>query len=562
MPYEIADGNCVKKKNGETIKCHESHEKAVAHLQALQANVKDSVVEMSLRITKASYNKSEDTPRKWMAIDSDTDEDLYQEKMSLELYQDFEARIRNNTPVPEAFKSIICEDVWCGGMPYLSIAHYKAGGDAKNVPGLVSDVYIDGTRLKSKGTLHDNELGRAVFQSLVDDLYKKKSDPTHLPVRISIGFLDLEHKHRAVSGGPEFIFTRNNPGEICPLCAQGIEGKIYMKGQLVHLAMTRVPVNPRTAMEVERSMDDIKTKKDDAKSIVGELADALDEKSLANDVLVVRAEEGSLPVSAHSELCDECYDPNTDSYDQECVNRVMEKYVGKPREDATVKSKALFDAVQKSIEKFGVQKNVVEEKMEATVTYNTVASDGVTVSSGVNPDVAKGVAGIPEKKFEYEGISGDGNNNLPNPVKAEGEEDDEMDKSYKSLKGLVKKAKKGELTPEQYTQEINKAFATLGTKVEQEFVPKSDGVDMSQLANIVQSAVQAAVQPLYVEIATLKSKVGNAPVERDVVKSRALTLSGYPRPEDMIQRANPRPERKLTQIQKLALKSTGAIQEQ
>ena len=540
MPYEL-DGDCVKKKNGETIKCHESHEKAVAHLQALQANVKDSVVEMSLRITKASYNKSEDTPRRWMAIDSDTDEDLYQEKMSLELYQDFESRIRNNTPVPEAFRDIICEDVWCGGMPYLSIAHYKAGGDAKNVPGLVDAVYIDGTRLKSKGTLHDNELGRAVFQSLVDDLYKKKSDPTHLPVRISIGFLDLEHKHRAVSGGPEFTFTRNNPGEICPLCAQGIEGKIYMKGQLVHLAMTRVPVNPRTAMEVERSMDDIKTKKDDAKSIVGELADVLDEKSLANDVLVVRAEEGS----DHSELCDECYDPNTDSYDQECVNRVMEKYVGKPREDATVKSKALFDAVQKSIEKFGVQKNVVEEKMEQpTVTVNIDSQGNVTTP------VEKAL-GIPEKKFEYEGVSGDGNNNLPNPVKAEGEED-EMEKSYKALRALVSKGAS--------VEEINRAFSGLGTAVETQYAQKSTGVDMSQLANIVQQAVAQAVQPLHVEIAALKSRFGNNTVSTEVVKSRALTLQGYPRPEDMIQRAVPQ-QRKLTKIQEIALRSTGAIRD-
>src|SRR5574339_626953 len=122
MPYKL-DGNCVKKEDGETVKCHETHDEAVDHLRALQANVKDSsIVEMSLRITKASYNKSEDNPRRWAAVDSDTDEDLYKEKMSLELYQDFTRRIKDNIPVPEQFKSIICEDSWCGGMPYLSIA--------------------------------------------------------------------------------------------------------------------------------------------------------------------------------------------------------------------------------------------------------------------------------------------------------------------------------------------------------------------------------------------------------------------------------------------------------
>ena len=552
MPYEL-DGNCVKKKSGETIKCHDTHEEAVNHLQALQANVKDSaVVEMSLRITKASYNKSEDNPRRWMAIDSDTDDDLYQEKMSLELYQDFETRIKSNIPVPEQFKPIICEDSWCGGMPYLSIAHYKAGGEAKNVPGDVEAVYIDGNRLKSKGTLHDNPLGRKVFDSLVDDLYKKKSDPEHLPVRISIGFLDLEHKHRAQSGGQEFTFTRNNPGEICPLCAQGIGGKIYMKGQLVHLAMTRVPVNPRTAMEVERSMDDIKTKKDDAESIVGELANTLDEKSLASDVLVVRSDA---PVAEHPELCEECYDPNTDSYDQDCVNRVMEKYVGKPREDGTVKSKALFDAVQKSIEKFNEPKLVVEEKMEQpTATVET------TVSVNGEVTTQKGVLGIPEKPFTYAGLDGNGNNNIPNPVKAEGEEEEEkdgMEKSFATLRNLVKIAKAGGRTPEEYTPEINKAFAELGTAVEQAFVPQKSGAGVS--ASEIEQIMRSVVQPLQLEIATLKAQLSNkGNTVSEVVKSKALTLSGYPKPEDMIQRAIPQPERQLTQIQKIAYTSTGA----
>lgn len=544
MPYTL-EGNCVKKKDtGETVKCHDSHEKAVAHLQALQANVKDSaVVEMSLRITKASYNKSEDNPRRWMAIDSDTDDDLYQEKMSLELYQDFDRRIKNNEPVPEPFKSIICEDSWCGGMPYLSVAHYKAGGEAKNVPGDVEAVYIDGNRLKSKGTLHDNPLGRKVFDSLVEDLYKKKSDPDHLPVRISIGFLDLEHKHLAQNGGQEFTFVRKNIGEICPLCSQGINGKIYTKGQLVHLAMTRVPVNPRTAMEVERSME-ITTKKDDAKSIIGELADELEEKSIPE--LVVRSDASNM------ELCDECYDPNTDSYDQACVDSVMEKYVRKPREDATVKSKALFDAVQKSLEKINGTQPVVEEKMEQVTNTQVapapVVGADVTVSSGA---VDKGVLGIPEKPFDYAGLDGSGNNTTANPVKAKDEEEsDEMEKSFASLRNLVKSG-----AP---VDDINKAFNSLGTAVETTYSAQKSqtaGVDLNAIAEIVRSAVQ----PLQMEIATLKAQFGKNNIVSTEVRSKALTLSGYPRPEDMIQRAVQQPQRKLTQIEEIALRSTGAM---
>lgn len=524
--------------------------------------VRDSAVaEMSLRITKASYNKSEDNPRRWAAVDSDIDEDLYQERMSIELYQDFDRRIKNNEPVPEAFKDVICEVDWCGGMPYLSIAHYKAGSGLKNVPGSVESVYIDGTRLKSKGTLHDTEMGRRVFDALVDDLYKKKSgDEQHLPVRISIGFLDLEHKHRSQVGGQDVTFTRDNPGKICPLCAQGIGGKIYMKGQLVHLAMTRVPVNPRTAMEVERSMDGIETKRDDAESIIGkDLASELEEKSIASDMLVVRSdEEGTMPKPADMELCDECYDPNVDLYDQECVDRVMAKYVAKPQADATVKSKARFDAVQKAIAKLNP---VVEEKMEqkAVETKDTqVAPEPVT---------EKGVAGIPEKKFEYEGISGDGKNHLPNPVKAQGEdegdEEGEMDKAFTALKSRIRQAKsRGESG--EAVQDINQLFSQLGVAVENEFVPKSvsgnGGLDAGQIAQIVQQAIA----PLAVEIQSLKSKLGNDAVSNGgVVKSKALTLSGYPKPEDMIQRSVPQqPQRKLTQIEQIALKSTGAIRGQ
>lgn len=514
--------------------------------QELVSVVRDSAVaEMSLRITKASYNKSEDNPRRWAAVDSDVDEDLYQERMSIELYQDFDRRIKNNEPVPDAFKDIICEHDWCGGMPYLSIAHYKAGAGLKNVPGEVESVYIDGTRLKSKGTLHDTPMGRKVFDALVDDLYKKKSgDAEHLPVRISIGFLDLEHKHRAEAGGQEFTFTRNHPGEICPLCLKGIGGKIYTKGQLVHLAMTRVPVNPRTAMEVERSMGEIETKKDDARSIIGELANELEEKSIVGDMLVVRSgEEGSLPKPADMELCDECYDPNTDSYDQACVDRVMEKYVGKPREDATVKSKALFDAVQKALAKINP---VVEEKMDSNVEKSQVV-EPVEKSVPVEP--------APVEK--------------PVVVKADGEGDDgeegEMEKAFTALKARVMEAKSKGQSGEA-VQDINQLFASLGTAVEKEFAPKGSagGLDATQIAEIVKSAVQSAVAPLHVEIQTLKSKMGqsDAVSTNGVVKSKALTLSGYPRPEDMIQRAVPnQPARKLTQIERLALKSTGAISE-
>ena len=254
---------------------------------------KSEFAEFSMVIIKAPFDRSDPNPNhrmRWRSVNSDTDEDLYEESMSLELFNDFTRRINDDVLVPDAFKDIVCEEDWCGGLPYLSIAHYKSGTDSKNVPGVVESVYVDGNKLKSKGFLSDSPLGHATFDSLKEDLYKKRSgDKNVTPVRISIGFLDLKHKHVAENGGQEFIFTRTDVGQSCSLCSSGIGSKIYLEGQLVHLAMTRVPVNPRTEMEVEKSM--IRTKKDDAKSIVGDLVEEMEEKSQVGDILVIKSED-------------------------------------------------------------------------------------------------------------------------------------------------------------------------------------------------------------------------------------------------------------------------------
>src|SRR5581483_4873808 len=173
--------------------------------------------QFSMSIIRASFDKENNLMR-WRSVNSDTDPDLYEEQMSDELFKDFINRIENNTPIPEPFKSIVCEDSWCGGMPYLSIAHYKSGTNSRNVPGAVESVYIDGKVLKSTGICYDNKLGRAVFYALNRDLYSKKSDgspeiPQDKRIRISIGFLDLQHKH-LLDDGTETVFDRTDLGQI------------------------------------------------------------------------------------------------------------------------------------------------------------------------------------------------------------------------------------------------------------------------------------------------------------------------------------------------------------
>lgn len=591
---------------------------------------KSEVQEFSLAIVKAVFDKENQVMR-WRAVASDVDPDLYDERMSTELFTDFVSRIKSKAPVPEPFNSIICEDSWCGGTPYLSVAHYKAGDGARNVPGRVDDdgIYVDGTRLKAKGTLYDNPLGMATFKSLCDDLYSKKSDDNHTPVRISIGFLDLQHKHVAESGGQDFTFTRSDVGQICPLCAQGIGNKIYMKGQLVHLAMTRVPVNPRTAMEVDKSMDNgIITKKDDAKSIIGDLVDELDEKSLAENVLVVKA-DGSTN-TPDDDKYDECYDPNTDSYDQECMdNLLMGNNVAMRKDMKAVKSEVAEKAVTKAEGDCSHPSShylVVEDASKPTTWHlrvkdcsgkvdtrllgaaHAALTKGYRGNKYAGPNKAKALAklrslykshgldwpeggesksvveesmelggtNVEEKKFEYEGVHGDPMQDMKKaPTKAQpkdekespeedaketkkDEEAEDMDKMHgKKMKSLdaAYAAFKSRLGDDVSVEELNSAFQDFGKGVEKAFAPEPQPVDMSNIAEVVKSAVEQAVAPLKMEIAQLKAL---RPVEKSAVTipaPRSLTL----KPADLLMNksvAAPQ-KRQLTQIEKIARSSVG-----
>src|SRR3990172_6801219 len=247
--------------------------------------MQSNIDEIPLYISKSSI---QDGVMRWSAVNSDTDWDLYGERMSLELYQKMLSYVKANASPPEWFKDRICSDYWCGGNPYLSLAHYSdLNGSA--VPGETLEIFIDGTQLKAKGVLFNNRLGKAVWKSLKADELKNKNLLDEDRIRISIAFLDLSHKH----GEDGAVFKRDSLSSVCTDCLQGKENKIYLDGYLVHLALTRVPVNPRTIMQAEDMMakkSNIKTRKDDALSIVGdeELVEQIDKASLEakSDVLV------------------------------------------------------------------------------------------------------------------------------------------------------------------------------------------------------------------------------------------------------------------------------------
>lgn len=240
---------------------------------------------LEMFITKSTI---QDGQMRWAAINSDTDKDLYGERMTMELYQKMLSYIKNGTPPPEEFKSMVCSDYWKGGMPYVSLAHYPdLNGEASLGEPLV--IYTDGNRLKAKGFMYDTPLGRAAWNGIKKDENLPKDEDK---IRISIAFLDLAHKH----GEDGKVFERKSLSSRCPDCAKGKGEKIYVDGYLVHLALTRKPVNPRTAMEedIMAKKSQITTRKEDAVSIVGdaELVDAIEKSALEvkSDVLIEMSE--------------------------------------------------------------------------------------------------------------------------------------------------------------------------------------------------------------------------------------------------------------------------------
>jgi len=176
----------------------------------------------------------------------------------LQLFKDFIYRANNNVPAPEQFRS----DYWKGGKPYLSVSHYP-DFNGEGSAGEVTSLFIDGNRLKAKGICYDTPLGNAAFSAIRRSVVEKSAGDT--PVRISIGFLDFKHAHDGM------IFDRKGIYDICPMCSKSRKNVVFLSGQLLHLALTRVPVNTRTDIEAEvnKSME-IKTMQEDAASIIGD----------------------------------------------------------------------------------------------------------------------------------------------------------------------------------------------------------------------------------------------------------------------------------------------------
>lgn len=268
----------------------------------------DEIRCLEMAITKASFDESTGERRIRM-VASDTSIDYYDERTSIELFHNFVRRA--NEPLPEVWKSVVVEKGWRGGMPYTSISHYPSGSDGANIPADIKSIYVDGNRLKSLAVARNTKLGNKLWEALRADL--DGTSDFEEKIRVSIGFIDLKHSHG------DFVFTRDTLESRCSMCENGVGHKVYLDGILVHEAFTRVPANTNTSAEVEK-MSEINTREDDAKSIVGELAEELEvNKSTVDSILVVKDE------NAEEVVDDVVEEVDTVSTEQEATTNEVEE---------------------------------------------------------------------------------------------------------------------------------------------------------------------------------------------------------------------------------------------
>lgn len=225
-------------------------------------STKSALIDFEMIITKASI--AADGTMKWAAVASDTEKDKREEHTSLTLFRDWVERV--NTGKSASFLPP-------PRVPFLGLSHYPSMDGAAEA-GKTEKAYIDHKRFKIAGIFYNDDehpLGKALFDAVKAerDLIKR-GDAIENPIRISAAWWDLSHAHG------DFIFEWKSLSDVCSMCEAG-RPREFLKGQLDHFAATRVPINPRTSLELEeRSMT---TRKSDAASIVGDkLADELEAK--------------------------------------------------------------------------------------------------------------------------------------------------------------------------------------------------------------------------------------------------------------------------------------------
>ena len=159
----------------------------------------------------------------WHSTASDTGLDLYEESMSVQLYKGFIDSFTKESHI------------------FVSLSHYPSLSGKAEL-GKATSLYIDGEKFKAKGIFYDTLLGKAAYNAIRKD--RRDNPDLDTRIRVSIGFYDHHHRHGKLG---EWSIKSDVP---CLLCAQGVKEKVYLRGILNHVALTRSPARITTDISV------------------------------------------------------------------------------------------------------------------------------------------------------------------------------------------------------------------------------------------------------------------------------------------------------------------------
>jgi len=264
----VADPNFKPKKKGQS--------KRSAAYAVCTESLKKERKSIPMRITKATIR---DGGMYWQGVISDDDWDAEDERLSLDIFHDFKYRLDAQRQKSDYQP------------PFVSLSHYSRMEDDSGAQGVIEDVWTHGEVFKAEGWFADTPLAKWNFGVIKSELERLSAgEEIDDPIRFSVGFY------------PSRIAWEDNR-------------KVYLSGELDHVALTRVPINPRTGFTHAMEMKSMtKTRKDDALSVVGEDApdevlaaiDELEEKQRTQkadvDDLVTKAEDEALEEHKEQEI--------------------------------------------------------------------------------------------------------------------------------------------------------------------------------------------------------------------------------------------------------------------
>lgn len=490
-------------------------------------------------ITKASHNIKTGKKR-WAAVASDTDLDSFGDRMSIPLFKNFVDRINSGEAAPGPLQS----KSWKGGNPYLGISHYL-DLDGYGMAGESAAVYIDGNRLKAKGSFTDNEIGRAAYTAVKADIVNDV--PYDERIRISIAFVDWEHMHG------DKLFTRRSLSDSCDLCAAGVGDKMYTKGQLIHLALTRVPSNKRTPVWVEEKS--MTTMREDALSVLKDedLVNELEKRSNKNRALARKAgveeiAEGAVIVRDESEVVKAGYYyggatdlDGAEKYltDQKKVYEVLDTFgmlngvLQNILEDESIADRPA--AISSVVGQFKDRVDEAVKRSLAVRAAHVVIKSEEEASEMAKEVVTKTETPAPEPAPAPE----------PEPVPAP------LDAAFAQLKTRVKDFDKTAPVENRY-QGIQEALGALASVIKAEVegqVAKTpaSGADIEQA---VARGVSSALQPIAEQLAMLAAKSSANPTARPNVPAPRAT-----QPSEFLRGASE--AKPVSSITKMVRKSVG-----